>query len=239
MSPKFKWVSAVFVLGAVFLFFFSATFKHSAASFVFRKIKTARSLVLSSSYDFLASKNSLLKENTALRLKLADLETQKSLFEFRQEKADLPENFIEAVVIFRPPAINYDQLILGKGAEDGVKQGQLVLAGKNIIIGTVSEVFDDSSRVVSFSSYGIEQNVFLAKPGVSVTAVGMGNNELSITLPRDFQAESGSAVFSLTNQPYIVGYVSEIETPPSAPVKTLKVKQPFNIYSLYSVNILK
>ncbi len=238
MTPKLKLTAVVLIFAAIFLFFFADSFKGRVASLIFKKITATRSLIQLQTYDFFKNKTGLVKENRELKLSLAEMEAEKSILEF-SPKENTPRDFIEAIVIFRPPAINYDQIILGKGSKDGVTPGQPVLAGKNMLIGTIGEVFDESSRAVLFSSYGLEQNVFLEKSGLAVSAVGQGNNELAITLPRDFQADENAAVFSLTDPPYIIGYVVYTQTSPNSSVKTLKIKQPFNMYNLYSVNILK
>lgn len=145
----------------------------------------------------------------------------------------------EALIIFRPPAIAYDQLIIDKGFRDGVREGALVIYSDYVLIGKIAEVFEDSSRVISFSSYGLEQSVFLEKAGISATALGYGNGEMIITLPRDFPAIIGDKAVSIEAPAYLVGIVERVESSPSSPLKTFIIKQPFNIYNLRSVNILK
>ncbi|MEK7566970.1 MAG: rod shape-determining protein MreC [Patescibacteria group bacterium] len=240
-----------FICGAAFiLFFFGKTLESKAAAIFFKKIKAVEALGFSpATYNFfglLKSKGNILRENQELKEKLQESEAKADVSGFAsltagqaEKSVDFLNGFLEARVLMVPPAIDYDQLIVGKGAQDGVESGKIVLVGQNIIFGTVGDVFSGSSRIISFSSYGREQNVFLEKAGISATATGRGNNELAVTLPRDFPAEVGDKAYSMTDRPYLVGLVEKIEAHPSSPIKTLKIRQPFNIYNLRSVNILK
>lgn len=202
----------ILVLAGVGLIFFGNSLQFNASSFLFKKLSAVKALF---SFPVLTF----------------NYEAQGG----HEENGD----FLKAEVIFRPPEIAYDQLIVARGLKDGVREGQIVLFGENIIIGFVGEVFEESSRVVSFSSFGGEHNVFLEEAGVSASSVGHGNGELRVFLPRDFPVFAGDRVFSLTSARYVVGFVEEIVSSPSAPLKVLKIKQPFNVYNLYSVSILK
>lgn len=202
----------ILVLAGISLVFFGNSLQFNASSFLFKKLAVVKALFSFPVLTFNSEVQNDHEEN---------------------------EDFLKAEVIFRPPEIAYDQLIAAKGLKDGVKEGQIVLFGENIIIGFVGEVFEESSRVVSFSAFGDEHNVFLEEAGVSATAVGHGNGELRVSLPRDFPVFAGDRVFSLTSARYVVGFVEEIISSPSAPLKVLKIKQPFNVYNIYSVSILK
>ena len=210
-------ISLLAIISAV-LFFVGQSLEFKAAPFLFRKLASLKAL-----FYFPDWKNETqIGQNSSLD----------------QDVWIDGGDFLEALVILRPPAIAHDQLIVNKGFKDGVMDGQLVVIDDSVIVGKVGEVFEDSSRVISFSSYGLEQNVFLQQAGISATALGFGNNELIITLPRDFPVSVGDKAVSLTSQPYLVGIIESIDLSPSSPLKTLRIKQPFNIYHLRSVNIL-
>ncbi|QQG46289.1 MAG: hypothetical protein HYY55_00370 [Candidatus Niyogibacteria bacterium] len=245
MNPvKKKLVLYASICGAVLLLFFFGKFiEPGAASFLFKKIESIKALGSApiSYYNFwglFKYKSEILRQNQELAERLTALESREMVLKFSglfENSAD----FMEATVILRPPAIEYGQLIVSKGLSDGVTEGKIVLLGDSVIVGAVGEVFSGSSRVISYSDYGREQNVFLEQAGISASAVGQGNNELEITLPRDFPVYAGDRAFSLTDPPYLVGLVERVESSASSPVKTLKIKQPFNIHNIYSVRILK
>ena len=213
---KFKLVLLGLICGAGFiLFFFGKTFESKAAGIFFKKIKAVEALGFSPQvYKFFMPES------------LSDTEDASSIF-------------LRAPILMVTPSINYDQLIVGVGLEDGLAGDEKVLVGENILFGEVGDVFSGSSRIISVSSYGHKQNVFLEKAGISASAEGAGNNELTITLPRDFPVEIGDRAFSMTERSYFVGAVEKITAHPSSPVKILKIRQPFNVYNLRSVNILK
>ena len=146
---------------------------------------------------------------------------------------------LRAVVIARPPAIAYDQLVINKGTADGVAEGQEVLVSDDISIGVAGETFQETSRVILYSAYGREQNVFLEKTGVAAIAVGRGNGELAIVLPRDLSVFVGEKIITLAARPRVIGFVEKVEAPPNSPTQTLQIKQPFNIYNIYHVGVVR
>lgn len=241
-EPRFIPVLFLMALAAV-LFFGLSKLGRLAAEFSFKQIKTLKALGSPPSFSGIFQKNKeteeLVLENRELKEKLRDLEAAKGLLEFTVKIQEESKGTIAALILLRPPALAYDQLIVDKGKKDGVVSGNLVLVGPNIILGKVAEVFEETSRVISFSSHGLEENVFLQEAGISASASGLGNYEFAITLPRDFPAETGDQVFSLTDPPYLVGSVEKISSESSASTKKLTVRQPFNIYNLRQVNILK
>jgi len=228
---------------AAIIFLSGESLKHPLSDFLFRKLKTLGAFASSPvSFDFFFSneeKYNLSKENRELRERVMNLEAAKSVSEFLASSEERISGSVSALVLFRPPSISYDQFIVGRGEKDGVAPGDLVLAAPNIILGRVAEVFSETSRIESFSSYGFELNVSLEKAKISAGATGRGNHEFEVTLPRDFPVEVGERVFSLTDPPYLVGEIEEVSSSASAPTKKLIIRQPFNIYGLRSVNILK
>lgn len=241
---KFKLVLLGLVCGAGFaLFFFGKTLESKTADIFFKKIKAAEALGFSpQTYNFFGlfkSKSDILRENQELKEKLTELEAKEAVFAFNGNESALTSRFLEARILTVPPAINYDQVIVGAGLEDGLFGGERVLVGESILFGEVGDVFSGTSRIISVSSYGRKQNVFLEKAGISAVAEGAGNNELTVSVPRDFQVEVGDRIFSLAERSYFIGAVEEIAAHPSSPVKILKIRQPFNVYNLRSLNILK
>ncbi|MBI5787207.1 MAG: hypothetical protein HY446_01500 [Candidatus Niyogibacteria bacterium] len=228
---------------AVIVFFGGERLKRPAADLISRKMKAFGGLAAGPvSFDFFftsGEKYNLEKENRELRERVMELEAAESVAGFMASSEERISGAIPALILFRPPSISYDQFVVAKGEKDGVALGSLVLVGPNIFLGKVAEVFSETSRIEAFSSHGLELNVFLEKTNISVAAVGRSNHEFEITLPRDFPVEVGEKVFSLTDPPYLVGEVETVLAPASAPTKKLIVRQPFNIYTLRSLNILK
>lgn len=240
--PGFKLSALIFLAAALSVLFFKRDIEPIVSDYVFSKLKKTRSLGFSPlNYGFVIAKPSAAKlaaENKELTGRIEDLEGKLAAMNFRSRSEELPANAVSAGIILRPPGLIYDQLIVDKGTRDGVGSGNIVLAGKDMILGYIEEVFDSTSRVILISSFGREQNFFLEKANLSALAVGKGSNELETSLPRDFPVETGERLFTLTEPPYLAGLVEKIESSPSSPVKKLKIRQPFNLNNLRSVNIL-
>ena len=241
-NPIFKLILLGLICGAAVLFLWGGPFEKAVSDSLFRKIKSAKALMQSARVFNISvlfrSKNDLYKENLELSGRLRELEAKTAILEF-SSKISTSKDFLAATVIMRPPAIVYDQIIVDKGLKDSVKIGDIVLAGESVILGKVSEVFDESSRVILLSSYGLENNVFLEKAGVSASVSGYGNGELRAALPRDFNIKTGDRVFSLTDPKYFVGFVEKTNFSSNSPTKNAIIKQPFNVYGLFSVSIVR
>ncbi|MBI1957347.1 MAG: hypothetical protein HYS44_02740 [Candidatus Niyogibacteria bacterium] len=145
---------------------------------------------------------------------------------------------MRAAVIFRPPSIPYDQIIIDRGERDGVRLDMAVTAD-GIFIGRVSEVFWDSSRVISPTSFGREYDVVLEGSKTAVTAVGAGNRELWIRLPREFPVAEGERVLTVGTHRYVVGVVARIVGETSSAIKEARIRQPLNVRSLLDVYVVE
>ncbi|MEK7598995.1 MAG: rod shape-determining protein MreC [Patescibacteria group bacterium] len=246
---NFKIAALIFLAAAFALLFFLGDVEKSVSNYVFDKLKKTQTLgFFPLRYGFVIGGSSgakLAAQNKELAGRVEDLEAKLAAINFQSRREELlagvASNAAGAVwagIILAPPGLAYDQLIIDKGIEDGVAAGNMVLAGKNIILGYVEETFDSTSRVILLSSFGREQNLFLEKAGSAMLAVGKGANQLEASLPRDFPVETGENLFTLTEPPYLAGLVEKIDSGPSSPVKKLKIRQPFNLNNLRSVNIL-
>lgn len=103
----------------------------------------------------------------------------------------------------------------------------------------VSEVFWDSSRVISPTSFGREYDVVLEGSKTAVTAVGAGNRELWIRLPREFPVAEGERVLTVGTHRYVVGVVARIVGETSSAIKEARIRQPLNVRSLLDVYVVE
>ncbi|HEX8994044.1 MAG TPA: rod shape-determining protein MreC [Candidatus Paceibacterota bacterium] len=148
-------------------------------------------------------------------------------------------DIVRAGVIARPPQLPYDTLMIDAGEEDAVNTGDVVWSGDgSIVIGTVSDVYATSARVVLFSSAGVTHEGFL-RGSVPVTVVGMGGGSLSVRIPGGVDVSVGDQI----EFPGIEGGISEtvasIDTQEGSAFKTLYLHLPINIFYVHSVDIQK
>ena len=237
-------IAGVFGIFVAVLFFLARPLERHVASFLFSKLYVLESsLGLPVSYrfypifnkpkDILEENTNLKKENEKLKAKIANLE-----FSVSRPQGVLTGGR-RAGILFRPPATPYDQVIIDKGKKDGLKVGRRVLAYEDILLGQVDEVFESTSRVVLFSSYGQEQDVFLERAQISVSASGQGNSEFLVTLPRDFPVRIGERVFSGSEPAYLIGLVEAVTGEATSPIKKIRIRQPFNLNHLHTVYVLE
>ena len=62
--------------------------------------------------------------------------------------------------------------------------GEQVFAGSSLPIGTVSDVYSNSSRVTLYSSSGQKVNVLVGKNNIKAEALGQGGGNFVIKIPR-------------------------------------------------------
>lgn len=202
--------------------------------------------------DF-ADKNFLSEENKSLRGIIQEMEAKIAVSEnlekenialksvFSPEALDkLPreKKLILASVIYRPSLTPFDTLIIDSGSRDGIKEGMLVSAFGNVLLGYTEDVFPDISKIKLISSFGEEINVILESSQISAIALGRGAENLEITLPKSLEAKLGERIMTLGRQPLLVGFIERIERQTADPFQKIIIRLPVNIQRLKEVFIL-
>lgn len=196
----------------------------------------------------LSNKETLSKENTDLKSKLAEMEAKFLGYEILQKENDelksalaRPDknDFIFAYVDSRPPQSPYDILVIDRGTENGIKNGMQVFAYDNILIGYVSEVFGNSSKIKLVSFPGEETNAILFSLNNQVIVIGKGGGNFEIKMPKSVEVNTGEKVVTLGANPTLLGMIDKIEINPSDPFQKLYFRFPFNLQELKYVAIKK
>lgn len=190
----------------------------------------------------LESENRLLKED--LEIAGAKLLDRNLLYEENIELKNLLGRDVSggssvfASVLAKPNRTLYDTIVIDTGKLAGVKEGDSVLYGDNILIGKVSEVFDRSAKVLLFSSPKEKIDVVVGDENISTVAYGRGGGDFELKLPRDANVSTGDVVSVPGINTRILGAVEHIESRPSDPFKTVIFKGPVNIYKLKWVEVV-
>src|SRR3989344_3591740 len=129
-------------------------------------------------YLFVSGRRALVREVVTLRALTSRIELELALLKgLENDNRELyrvynwePEGGIIAAVSTRPPYSPYDTFVIDAGRRDGVISGDFVLVGDHLIIGEISEVFSNFSKVKAFSSPGEKIKVLLAGANVLTTA---------------------------------------------------------------------
>lgn len=208
------------------------------------KVADAFGYVFSGFNDRQSLRDEILRlEEEIVRLKLSTLSAQV----LRHENEDLRRLLhregeaerIAASILARPNRTVYDTLVVDVGRKDGVRMDARVFAAGDIAIGTVVEVYPNTSLVSLYSTPGRVTEVFFSgdESAVSAEAVGRGGGDFEMRIPRGVPVTKGYPVFSPLLQGGVLGVVEEIIALPSNSFQTVLFSSPVNIQSLRTVAI--
>jgi cell shape-determining protein MreC len=232
-------LAVLFILGAVF-FSFTGKFFVTIASPVW-KGQNIISNGFRNSFSWLKSKDALIKENMSLKesLKSKELEMT-SLRSSRDREKELLSILgrvedgggILSSVLVRPPETPYDVLIIDVGTNEGIEVGYRVALPEGIIIGTVSEVFANSSKVILYSASGEKTNAVLERNNAPIIMDGRGGGNFRITLPRDMAVEEGDRILSSDITSTLIAVVGKVNLGATDSFKEVLATSPANIFTL-------
>jgi cell shape-determining protein MreC len=189
----------------------------------------------------LNSPAALLRENQALKEELAaDLARTSSQnyvdFENNELRSLLNKAssspMVLAAVLKRPPQSAYDELIIDAGRAERLSSTSVIFASGDIPIGRVAELFDETSKIVLFSSPGQKIDVMIGESHVPATANGRGGGSYEAELPRGVKVSEGDFVLAASLDAKPIGKVVSIDTDPALPFQKILFAAPVNIYQL-------
>ena len=133
----------------------------------------------------------------------------------------------------------YSSFIIDLGAEQGIYLNKKVFAFGNIPIGKIIEVYDNSAKVILFSSPGEKTEVIIEKENIFMEITGRGGGNFEMILPRDFVLEIGKEIILPGSYPYLIGKVETIISDPRDSFQKALITSPININELKFVQVEK
>ena len=176
---------------------------------------------LASTTAALADRDLLVKENSELRAQLGRSGERREVM---------------AGVIARPPSTPYDTLMLDAGERHGVVLGARVRAGA-VELGTIDAVWENTSRMVLYSSAGQTYEASVIESGVPVSVEGQGGGSLRGQVPANTEVRVGDTVSLPGILGGITAAVSAVELNSGESFKTLYLRVPLNPLHLRFVYI--
>lgn len=173
----------------------------------------------------------LLEENTALMNEKTILEQQ------LKNKETLSGKGILAGVFARPPESPYDTLVLGSGVTDGVTLGMEAFGAGGVPLGIVSSVTSNFSRITLFSSPGVVTRGWIGKTHIPIAIFGAGGGVMQATVSRSVEVKEGDTVFVPGPGMLPIGEVVRIDSDPSSPEITIRLKPTLNLFSVTWVEL--
>ena len=154
----------------------------------------------------------LISENNSLKQLREENETlRKALNVGLQERFRLSLAEVVNVDILR------DYIVINKGSQDGLDKGMPVINEQNVLIGKISEVHDNFSRVILISNQDSFFPIRIKEKEVSATVRGKGGYLLSLQeVPREGDIEEGDIAITTSlgrdfPEGLLVGEVSNVK----------------------------
>jgi cell shape-determining protein MreC len=196
---------------------------------------------------YFISKNSLnlqnqnltarLNENEAKMVNynsiLAENESLKEILGRSDEKTPM----ILAGILEKPNQSPYDTLLVDAGVAQGLKMGDTVFALGNVPIGKVAETYQNSAKVILFSTPGEKTTVIVSEKNLSMELLGRGGGNFEMILPKDFTLVKGDQVVLPGISAYVVAIAETIISDPRNPFTKALLVSPVNIQELKFVQV--
>ena len=221
---SWKVVLGVLLLLLAFFLFFSNTFFLSKLSFT------------SSLNGFPGS----LSGTNNLENRIAELEKENKNLKFQllNEKLKKPGS---VKVYSAYPFNNRGEVAIAAGANLGIKVGDVITYGDNILVGKVTKVFESYSTLITIFDPSWKISVRVGEH--EVDALMQGGNELTITLiPQEAEIRDGDLVITASGEfPYGlgVGVLKNIKSAPGNAFKEAILEPSFQLKQLKDVSIYR
>ncbi len=140
--------------------------------------------------------------------------------------------------------IGQESILINQGSGDGLSVGMPVVTEQKTLVGRISEVFDNFSRVTLISS---KESAFDAKvSGTDTTGVarGQGNSKIEFDLvPQDKALQADDLVVSsslggIYPEGFLVGTVKKVERNDVSPFYKAEISQLFDIQKTSAVFVI-
>ncbi len=198
--------------------------------------------------EIFKSKLFLISENNSLKEKIKSYENEKILTDIvRKENDDLKSilnrgtshyNKILSAVLVKPYLSPYDTLIIDMGKSSGVSVGDKVIAFGSNYIGYIGEIYEDSSKVILYSSYGEKIKVLIGQNNILKEAIGVGSGNFSVQLPKEADVKEGDIVSVPSISSNIFAVVEKVESKENDSFEYVLFKSTVNMTELKWVEVL-
>lgn len=172
----------------------------------------------------------LKKENEALRDAL---------------KIGLEKDFKIEMANLTSKDISQDIILIDKGEKDGILKGMAVITPQKVLVGLISEVYDNFSDVILITNKKSSFDVKIVDKEIYGVAKGQGNVKLSLEfLPKEKEISRGdlvetSALGGVYPKGLLVGEVNEVKKSDVEPFQTAEVLPTFNLKKLDILFVIK
>lgn len=192
--------------------------------------------------------NSLVKENANLREEINRMQAQVLDRNLLKERLQMIEeswghleddNRVISTVISTPWRSPYDILVIDRGEEVGIRQGDIVVYAGSSAIGRIIEVYPSSAKIMLFSSpQEKELAVLIGEARIPAKSQGRGMGNFEAKMPQGSAVSAGSDVLLAEDPSIILGVVGLVEEKDSTLFMRVLFRTPFNIAEVRQVEVL-
>ena len=148
----------------------------------------------------------LQKENEKLSLRLKELISENIKLKYLTEenetlrkalKINLQKEFNLELVEIIGKDISEDFILINKGKKDGISEGLAVITAQKVLVGRVSSIYENFSKIVLISNKESSFDVEVSKKNITGVVKGKGNFKLSLDyLPKEKEITPGELVIT-------------------------------------------
>lgn len=244
-------IGAIFLCLAVLLYhpardmISSITYRGAHSMFV---IGNAVSYSLANLFGSFRANNSLAKENADLHEEINRMQAQVLDRNLLEERLQIIEeswghleddNRVISTVISTSWRSPYDILVIDRGKDVGIRQGDLVVYAGSSAIGRIVEVYPSSAKIMLFSSpQEKELAVLIGEALIPARSRGRGMGNFEAKMPQGSTVSVGSDVLLAEDPSIVLGVVGLVEEKDSTLFMRVLFRTPFNIAEVRQVEVI-
>ena len=264
LSPKFKIGIIVVLLIAFFVILNLIGFSKGVKNLIYlisqpiQKTFWKMGDEISDFFEMISEMRNLKKEDEQLKLKIQELIAENvALKELKKEneilrtalELGLQEEFKLEICQVIGKDISSDTILINEGFKDGLTKDLPVITQQKILVGRISEVYKNFSKVQLITQKGFSFPVEIQDSKPPTTPIlgemkGKGNFELLIDrLPQEKEIKKGDVVITtvlggIFPRGLLVGEIEKVIKSDIEPWQQAKVKPAFNIEGLETLFII-
>ena len=208
---------------------------------------------ISGFFETITEIKNLKKDNEELKLKIQSLLAENaSLIELKNENETLrialnlglEKEFKLTLVQVIAKDISQDSLLINKGSKDGLTKNLPVITEQKNLVGRVSEVYDDFSKVMLISNKDSSFDAKVQEQEIFGVVKGDGGSKLHIDrVPQDKEIKSGdilatSVLGGVFPEGLLVGEIKEVKKSDIEPFQQAEISVFFNFSKLENLFII-
>jgi len=190
--------------------------------------------------DFFIKKERSFDEVLRLKQENENLRAQIQLLKFNGQNSIFNTNFITAKVFSTYPFNIKNKITINAGEKQGIKKSMVATVGENILLGQVTDVFENFSVIQTIFDPAWQLPVRIGKEEIN-GLFKAGNEPKVILIEKEKQIQTDDIVYSASQEfPYglKIGEVAEIKETAAGVFKEAVLKMPFNVGELREIKIL-